>query len=190
MTGWYEPKPPTPPEPASEGELPPTCTDVLDALALLPWMPLKGVIQQWAAFGAGVIEVEGLHATSVAFAALAQEREAMQTARYQLALRRPCDLPIERLLGFQRQQPIVSLLGQAASHWYEAASTLAQILEAPSMQEIERLPDGLSLRDLLDAALTQRERVWDLAHRLLLAHAQTASAGQDTPDSGGEEAQP
>lgn len=176
MTGWYEPKPPMPPEHSTEGAPPP---DEPDVLALLPWMPLEGLTEQWASFGAVASEVEGLQATSAAFAALAQEREAMQTARFQLTLRHHRELPLDSLLRFHRQQAIVSLLGQAASHWYEAASALAQILEAPSAQEVERLPPDLSLRTLLEAALTQRERVWNLAHRLLLAHTGSASVGQD-----------
>ena len=182
---WYEPKTSVPPEGATAGAQ----SDVPDALALLPWMPLDGLIEQWASFGATAFEVEGLQAASAAFVALAQEREAMQTASYQLTLRRLPNLPVERLRRCQQQQPIISLLGQAASSWYEVASALLQILEAPSQRETERLSLGLSLRALLSAALTQRARVWDLAHRLLHAQAQAASMEQELPTSE-EEAQP
>src|SRR5947209_6352030 len=41
------------------------------------WMPLEGLIQQWAQFGTEASTALELHATSTAFAALACEREAL-----------------------------------------------------------------------------------------------------------------
>src|SRR3989442_702534 len=57
-------------------------TPVPSSLLPCPWMPLDGLIQLWAIFSNDACEVpqsaDVLHATSQAFAALAQERAAFQ----------------------------------------------------------------------------------------------------------------
>ncbi len=136
-----------------------------------PWMPLDAVLDCWAVFGKATHGSEALRATSAAFVALAEEREALHMAN------RLADLhggPLSALGNeppFLGQQPVIELLTQAATHWYEAAYLLWQMRPIPHSTEDDPLPPGCDLDTLLGSTLAQRERVWAIAHALLGEHA-------------------
>ena len=137
-----------------------------------PWMPLEGVTELWAAFGKVAHSMDALRATSQAFAALAEEREALwyttvlatrhQRGPAMTARNAPLHLAVQ-------QESIIACLMRAAAHWYEVVGMLAnETQRPPSGEEEEPLPPDLALPTLMDFALAQRERVWAIAHALLL----------------------
>jgi hypothetical protein len=119
------------------------------------WLPLEGVTQQWAAFGAQADCALTLKATGHAFFALSQERRAL----------RHFDLAAE-----QQQR---RLFAEHADYWYGQAehalfeathhwSRAAYELDALSASDFH-YQDGLDeVRALSRAARAQQERLWKL----------------------------
>lgn len=144
------------------------------------WMPLDGLIQLWVAFGNEASDVpqtaDVLHATSKAFAALAEERIAFR--HYTIAHTQPQQqLPSqfrERASTVDTERPgepalraqssPIEALQQAATHWLEVAGYLEHYA-THWCQEDEALQHDL--RVLMVHALSQRLRVWTIAQHLL-----------------------
>jgi hypothetical protein len=142
-------------------------------------MPLDGLIQLWAAFGNDACEVpqsaDALHATSQAFAALAQERAAFQpsigTGTGQLHLL-PVQPPQVWTADDQRrgeevfieQGWSVTALHMAATHWLEVTRYLGQYAASCSQEDEAFQHD---LRVFIAHARSQRLRVWTIAQHLL-----------------------
>lgn len=136
-----------------------------------PWMPLEGLAHLWGAYGQAASHAEAFQAVSAAFAALAEEREAMSLFnglcdRHQhTAASRALDAPLHVAT---RHQSIIARLTQAASHWFDAACALFAEMHAPPTGSEEAMPTGLDMDTLIGYTLAQRERVWAIAHALLL----------------------
>ena len=154
-------------------------TPVPSSLPPCPWMPLDGLIQLWAIFGNDACEVpqsaDVLHATSQAFAALAQERAAFQHySDISTGHRRhPLPGPRQRAWAAGDQGPgekaftgqgwTVAALHMAATHWLEVTRYLNQY--ATSCPQDEALQHDLQV--LIFHARSQRLRVWTIAQHLL-----------------------
>ena len=67
------------------------------------------------------------------------------------------------------QEAIIEALSRAASHWYEAARALLDSAEQPPTCKCEEQAESpaLDLETLIGYALSQRVRVWAIAHSLL-----------------------
>ncbi len=140
-----------------------------------PWMPLGPLTQLWAAFGKEATSREALLAASEAFAALADEREAIHNLNWLApAWLRP--LQQERtapdaapLSLFVTQEVVIGALSRAANHWYEAALELVEQMGLPPSSEREEQEESpaLALETLIGYTLSQRVRVWAIAHSLL-----------------------
>jgi hypothetical protein len=153
-----------------------------------PWMPLEGLAHLWGAYGQVASHAEAFQAVSAAFAALAEEREAMSlfnglSERHQrIATSNALDAPLHTVT---RHQSIIARLTEAASHWFEAACALFAEMHAPLIGSEEAVPAGLDLDTLIGYTLVQRERVWAIAHALLLEQIrpyQSQWAEQGMPD--------
>lgn len=139
--------------------------------AFAPWMPLEPLMDLWAAYGREAESVSALRATSAAFAALAEEREALQNAmqlaervnatpaRYQQVVQQPDCYPSHA----DAQQSIVEALTRAAQHWYEAALLLAEATHALTAPAC----DDLDYATFIGYTFQQRARVWTIAQALL-----------------------
>lgn len=139
--------------------------------AFAPWMPLEPLMELWATYGRSAQSVSALKATSTAFAALAEEREALQSAmrlaervnatpaRYQQVYQPPDQYPSHAVC----QQEIVEALTHAAQHWYEAALLLAEVDDALSAPAC----DDLDYSTFIGYTFQQRARVWAIAQTLL-----------------------
>ena len=136
-----------------------------------PWMPLDALVDLWAAYGKVATSIAACKAVSAAFTALAEEREALQDANT-LTKQHESSTGARfygRPLPFISQELVLESLRQAAAHWFEAACALSQQARIPLVYEtLELLPPGLDLRTLIGSALLQRERVWAIAHALLV----------------------
>jgi hypothetical protein len=136
-----------------------------------PWMPLEGLAHLWGGYGQTASHAEAFQAVSAAFAALAEEREAMSlynglSERHQrVVASHVLDAPLHTAT---RHQSIIRRLSEAASHWFDAACALSAEMHAPLTGSEEAVPPGLDLDTLLGSTLAQRERVWGIAHALLL----------------------
>jgi hypothetical protein len=136
-----------------------------------PWMPLEGLAHLWGMYGQVVSHAEAFQAVSAAFAALAEEREALSlfnglSQRHQrITASNALDAPLHLAT---RHQSIIARLTQAASHWFDAACALFAEMHAPLTGAEEAVPAGLDLDTLIGYTLAQRERVWAIAHALLL----------------------
>ncbi len=144
------------------------------------WMPLDGLIQLWAAFGNDACDgprtAAVLHATSQAFAALAEERIAFRHYTMTCA-RRPQQVPLQHRgrvwtaedgkpaepIPTEQGSPIEALY-RAATHWLGVADLLEQYA-THWCQEDEALQHDL--RVLMVHARSQRLRVWTIAQHLL-----------------------
>jgi hypothetical protein len=148
-----------------------------------PWMPLGPLTELWAAFGREATSPEALLAASRAFAALADERDALHTLNW-LA---PAWLPSAPRTGaaaeptsfslLMTQEAIIEALSRAATHWYEAARVLVEYAEQPHSRAREQ--DGESpepdLETLIGDTRSQRVRVWAIARSLLAEQLQQLS---------------
>jgi len=134
-------------------------------------MPLEGLAHLWGMYGQVASHAEAFQAVSAAFAALAEEREAMSifnglSERHQrLAASNALDAPLHTAT---RHQSIIARLTEAASHWFEAACALSAEMHAPLIGSEEAVPAGLDMDTLIGYTLAQRERVWAIAHALLI----------------------
>jgi hypothetical protein len=139
-----------------------------------PWMPLGPLTELWAAFGKEATSREALLAARNAFAALADEREALHTLNWlapvwpQSALPRSAAAPASFSL-MVTQEAIIEALSRAATHWYEAARALVEQAGQPVTSERDEQADSpaLDLETLIGYTLSQRLRVWAIAHSLL-----------------------
>ncbi len=100
-----------------------------------PWMPLGPLTELWAAFAREATTTDTLLAASRAFAALADERDAVHTLNWLAPTWRP-SAPRTGAAGdpssfslLVTQEAIIEALSQAATHWYEAARTLVEYAE-------------------------------------------------------------
>ncbi len=148
--------------------------------ASMPWMPLDGLIQLWAAFGNDACDssqTAALQATSQAFAALAVEGLAFRYYTTICARRQqqfPPPLYREQVwTGYDGKLagPIISEQGspiealqRPAAHWLEVARLLEHYA-THWCQEEEALQHDLLV--LMVDARSQRLRVWTIAHHLL-----------------------
>jgi hypothetical protein len=159
-----------------------------------PWMPLDPLTELWAAFGREATHPAAALAASHAFAALADEREAVHALNWLF----PSWLPstprtgaaaapsvFSLLLG---QEAIIEALSRAAAHWYEATRALLEYAEQPRTCEgVEQAESAaLDLDTLIGYTLSQRVRVWAITHSLLAEQLQQlfpqqAQEGGNTP---------
>jgi hypothetical protein len=156
-----------------------------------PWMPLGPLTELWAAFSKEATSREALLAAREAFAALAAEREAIHNLNWLApAWLRP--FPQERTASntasfslFVAQEAIMEALSRAASHWYEAALALVEQLGLPPSNERDEQAGSpeLDLATLIGYTLSQRVRVWAIAHSLLAEQLQRLFPPQE---QGGE----
>jgi hypothetical protein len=140
-----------------------------------PWMPLGSLTELWAAFGKEATSREELLAASSAFAALADEREALHTLNW-LAPAWPESAPHNSAAAdpasfslFVTQETIIDALSRAATHWFEAARALVEQAGQPvtSERDEQTASPELELETLIGYTLSQRVRVWAIAHSLL-----------------------
>lgn len=144
-----------------------------DSGAQESWMPLDELVELWAAYGSAARSVDALTATSAAFAALAEEREALHAAtllaRSDWRSREASTFGTPR--HFLQQQEIIESLSQAAAHWFEAARALSNEENAPFSDQEDPVPPDLDLDTLIGYTLAQRARIWEIAHALLTEQA-------------------
>jgi hypothetical protein len=135
-----------------------------------PWMPLEGLVDLWAAYGKEASSTEEFQATSAAFAALAEEREAfrlnsaLHSNRQRLGGSSSPDITLHLT---SLHQEILAHLTEAVTHWFEAAcalSTEAQM--SPTTSQVTGQPPH-DLEALIGSTLVQRERVWTISLALL-----------------------
>lgn len=153
---------------AEEASLPPSVPPA-------PWIPLEPLTELWAAFAREASSTDALLAASRAFAALADERDAIHTLNW-LA---PTWLPSAPRTGaaadpssfslLLTQEAIIDALSRAATHWHEAVRALVKYAEQPPSCEREEQGESpaLDLETLIGYTLSQRVRVWAIAHSLL-----------------------
>src|SRR5713226_3204684 len=110
-----------------------------------PWMPLGSLTDLWAAFGKEATSREALLAASEAFAALADEREALHALNW-LAPAWPHAFQRENTVAdpalfslFVTQEAVIEALSRAATHWYEAARALVDYAGQPPATELADL---------------------------------------------------
>ncbi len=138
-----------------------------------PWMPLGPLTELWAAFGREATNPAAALAVSRAFAALADEREAVHTLNWHAPTWLPSASPpgvavdpsVFSLLV--AQEAIIEALSQAATHWYEATRAQLDYAEQPLTGEEQAESPALDLEALISYTLAQRVRVWAIAHSLL-----------------------
>jgi hypothetical protein len=135
-----------------------------------PWMPLGPLTELWAAFAREATSSEAVLAASRAFAALADEREAVHVLNWLPSAPRTgaaADSSVFSLLV--AHEAIIEALSRAATHWYEAARALLEDMEQPLACEREEQPESPTpdLEALIGYTLSQRVRVWAIAHSLL-----------------------
>jgi hypothetical protein len=144
-------------------------------LPAAPWMPLGPLTELWAAFGREATNREALLAAREAFAALAEEREAIRQLNWVSPAWSPASLyksvaadsTVFSLLV--TQEAVIEALSRAATHWYEAANALVEYAGQPPSCEREEQGEmpALDLDTLIGYTLSQRVRVWAIAHSLL-----------------------
>jgi hypothetical protein len=154
-------------------------------------MPLGPLTELWAAFGKEATSRESLLAASSAFAALADEREALHTlnwlapawphsSTHKSAAADPASFSL-----VVTQETIIEALSRAATHWFEAARALVEYAGQPPSSECEEQGESpeLDLETLIGYTLSQRVRVWAIAHSLLAEQLQRLFPPQE---QGGE----
>ncbi len=158
-----------------------------------PWMPLGPITELWAVFSREATSGEALLAASAAFAALAEEREAIHLLNWLAPASPPSSLsrgaatlPASFSL-LVAHETIIQALSRAATHWYEAARALVDSADHPPMSEGEEQKESpaLDLETLIGYTLSQRVRVWAIAHSLLAGHLRQLLPQHE---QGGEEA--
>lgn len=111
------------------------------------WMPLEGLIEQWGIFGAEATTSSALQATSLSFAALARETEALDH-------RTNAHLSVQEVDGTNFEHCLHELV-QAQTQWTNAIHTLELLLI--DEQNTDTFRDALSL--LVAETMEQRLRV-------------------------------
>lgn len=157
-----------------------------------PWMPLGPLTELWAAFGREATSREALRAASSAFAALADEREAIHTlnwlapawphsSRHESAATGPAAFSL-----LVTQEAVIEALSRATTHWYEAARALVEYAGQPVASERDTLTETpeLDLEALIGYTLSQRVRVWAIAHSLLAEQLQRLFPHQEQEGEG------
>ena len=154
----------------------------------VPWMPPGPLTDLWAAFSKEATSREALLAASEAFAALADEREALQTLNWlnpiwPHAFRRESTAANHALFSlFVTQEAVIEALSRAATHWYEAARALFDHAGQPPATERDEQVESSELPDLetlIGDTLSQRVRVWAIAHSLLSEQLQRLFPAQE-----------
>ncbi|HEY6539437.1 MAG TPA: hypothetical protein VIZ18_00790 [Ktedonobacteraceae bacterium] len=151
-----------------------------------PWMPLEPLTELWSAFGREATSPAAVLAASRAFAALADEREAVHILNWLAPARLPVAPQASAIVEaslFSRlvaHEGIIEALSRAATHWYEAARALLDVTDQPSTDEDEEQAVSFSsdLEALIGYTLSQRLRVWAIAHSLLADHLQQLFPGR------------
>ena len=134
---------------------------------------------------------EALLAARSAFAALADEREAIHTLNWltpawphfpnhKSAATAPASFSL-----LATQEAVIEALNRAATHWYEAARALVEYAGQPVASKSDNLIETpeLDLEALIGYILSQRVRVWAIAHSLLAEQLQRLFPHQE---QGGE----
>lgn len=159
----------------AHASLPPEAASQPPSVPPAPWMPLDPLTELWAAFGREATSPAAALAVSRAFAALADEREAVHALNWLS----PAWLPSASRTGAATEPSVYSLLvgqeviieslSRAAAHWYEATRALLEYAEQPPRSEGEQKAESpaLDLETLIGYTLSQRVRVWAIAHSLL-----------------------
>lgn len=157
-----------------------------------PWMPLGPLTELWAAFAREATAPDALLAASRAFAALADERDALHALNWLTPSWLPsaprtdaaADPPVLSLLV--AQEAVIEALSRAATHWYEAALALVGSAGQPLTSEREEQGESpaLDLEALIGYTLSQRVRVWTIAHSLLAEQMQQLSPHQAKGEEG------
>jgi hypothetical protein len=151
-----------------------------------PWMPLGPLTELWAAFGREATNREALLAASEAFAALAEECEAIRHLNWVAPAWSPA-FPFKSVAAdptvfsmLVTQEAVIEALSRAATHWYEAAHALVEYAGQPPSCEREEQGESpaLDLDALIRYTLSQRVRVWAIAHSLLAEQMQHLSPQQ------------
>jgi hypothetical protein len=140
-----------------------------------PWMPLGPLTELWAAFGREATSRKALLAARSAFAALADEREAIHTLNWLTPawpLSPTHESSVANPAAFSllvTQEAVIEALNRAATHWYEAARALVEYAGQPVASERDEQGESpeLDLEALIGYTLSQRVRVWAIAHSLL-----------------------
>jgi hypothetical protein len=155
-------------------------------------MPLGPLTELWAAFAREATAPNVLLAASRAFAALADERDALHALNWLT----PSWLPSAPRTGaaadpsvfslLVAQEAVIEALSQAATHWYEAARALLDSAEQPPTSEREEQEESpaLDLETLIGYTLSQRVRVRAIAHSLLAEQMQHLSPHQGQGEEG------
>ncbi|MBV9021158.1 MAG: hypothetical protein JOZ71_10630 [Ktedonobacteraceae bacterium] len=122
-----------------------------------PWMPLEGLIDQWAAFAQEATTPLLSKAVSAAFAAFSYEQEAL--ASYHMACtEHPLGTTAYWPSVLEAYDPTLDDLERATKEW----TAVAYALRSAAFGR-----DGVclhTLRGLVTEALTQRQRVCRIAH--------------------------
>ena len=116
----------------------------------------------WAAFGQEAKTASATRATSAAFAALAEEREALHVYNDIIEARHRSAKGVQRV---GRYQDSIEALSLAADQWYTTACALEDYA-TQCLQGME--PVQQDLRTLIGHTLAQRLRVWNIAQQLLM----------------------
>jgi len=147
---------------------PPAVQSALERPA--PWMPLEGLADLWAAYGKEASSTEAFQATSAAFAALAEEREAFRLTsalhdhRQRLGGSASLDIALHPT---SLHQEILAHLTEAVTHWFEAACALSiEAQMSPTTSQMTEHPPH-DLGELISSTLVQRVRVWTISLVLL-----------------------
>jgi hypothetical protein len=124
------------------------------------WASLDELVEAWVAFSSEVLTASAARAISEAFAALAHEKEALHLVTTEEQT--PPRTPVEAITWHDES---IACLVQAATHWYQAASTLA----AGTMEYLydQATTTQQVYQPLITSALVQCLRVWTLAQRLI-----------------------
>lgn len=123
----------------------------------VPWMPLDGLVELWASFGKQAGTAAATTATSEAFAAIAEEREALHAYN---RLDKPQHTgQVHQTYQLNRHEYILAALYKAATHWFNTACALEVYLEHGSIDE-EGTTLEQDLHTLIGHVLEERERVW------------------------------
>jgi hypothetical protein len=157
-----------------------------------PWMPLGPLTELWAAFGREATSPKALLAASSAFAALADEREAIYTLNWLVPARphsphhKSAATASASFSLFVTEEAIIEALSRAATHWYEAARALVEYAGQPAASERDTLTESpeLDLEALIRYTLSQRVRMWTIAHSLLAEQLQRLFPEQEQEGEG------
>ena len=125
----------------------PAQQDVLSSVIVSAWMPLDGLIEQWGCFGSEATTLPALYATSQAFAALAQEMEALEQ-RVEIHRSR-------QGMDATNLESCLDALMQAWQHWTETIHSLERLV----LGEQKTNADRHAMVSFLTEAMEQRLRV-------------------------------